>query len=88
MRRVRAKMHKAAGDIFSEVLQPGLDDGVVGTDFPRDTLRFFIYLAGDRRVLATQDVLASAAYYTILIKSKAGSPKAYVRYREKFVPGS
>src|SRR5262249_52489329 len=42
----------------------------VGSDFPGDLLRLFVYLAGDRRPLTTQHVLVSAAYHTILINRK------------------
>jgi hypothetical protein len=63
-------VHEATGHILSQILQACFDDRVVGPDFPRDTLRVFVYLAGDRRLLTTQYVLVSAANHTILINRK------------------
>src|SRR5271165_2578568 len=70
LRRVRAKVHEATGNILSQILQACFDDCVVGSDFPSDPLSLFVYLAGDRRLLTAQYVLVSSAYYTILIDRK------------------
>jgi hypothetical protein len=53
LRRVRAKVHEAGGNILSEILQARFDNSVIGPDFPRDPLSLFVYLTGNRRLLAT-----------------------------------
>ena len=70
LRRVRAKVHEATGNILSQILQACFDDCVVGSDFPSNPLSLFIYLAGDRRLLTAQRVLVSTAYHPILINRK------------------
>src|SRR5271165_5682805 len=70
LRRVRAKVHEATGNILSQILQARFDDCVVGSDSPSNPLRLFIYLAGDRRLLPAQRVLVSTAHHPILINRK------------------
>src|SRR6516162_7768304 len=63
-------MYKAAGNVLSQVLQPGLDDGIIGTDFPGYPLCLFVDLSGDRRFFPAQNILISSANNTILINRK------------------
>ena len=42
LRRVRAKVHEATGNILSQILQARFDDCVVGSDSPSNPLRLFL----------------------------------------------
>src|SRR5215469_8761430 len=60
-------MDKATCDILGQVLQAGFDDSVTGPDFPGDSLRLFIDLPGNGRLLAAQDILVGSRHHSILI---------------------
>jgi hypothetical protein len=60
-------MKQTAGDILSQVLQPGFDDGIVGADFPGHPLRLFCRPVRRSETFPTQNILVGASHHSILI---------------------